>query len=65
MPRSARKMASASTRMKAATIKLRRQAGPKKGVEETPFFFECLFLAVSRPWLFDTLTDWYRPIAAV
>jgi hypothetical protein len=51
--------------MKAATIKLRRQAGPKKGVEETPFFFECLFLAVSRPSLFDTLTGWYRPIAAV
>ena len=40
MPRSAKKMDSASMSLKAATIRLHRQASPKRGVEGTPFLFE-------------------------
>ena len=48
MPRSAKKMDSASMSLKAATIRLHRQASPKRGVEGTPFLFEAPLLAVSR-----------------
>ena len=47
MPRSAKKMDSASMSLKAATIRLQRQASPKRGVEGTPFLFEGPLLVYS------------------